>query len=465
MKNNLKKFTALTLSVMTLGTLVSCGNKTKQDSSDGKTEVTIGFVSYTENAMLSDAILSFNSSQSEYEIISVNYFELAEGSEDIEAQAVNLLNLDLVSGKALDIIAVQSEIMSNLIKKDMFTDLYSLMEKYDGVKMEDFLPNILEGFEINGKLPAVSDGFAIHTAIAKTELVGENAENWTIKQMYDVYSSLPDGTGLTGLQDSRQSVHEYIIPTAIQSSLNTIDSTCDFINSDFISALDFACEFPDISYYDEQYSSLTDKEDRERMLADQNRYIDNSALIYATTITDFGLMAGQSIYTYFGGEDITYVGYPSPDGNGARTSCACLYGIPENSSNKEVAWKFISYLLTYDENLSEYKSSCTGGIPVIRDLLDRLKDDKNTEDSYSIYSAALFEEDVYWTLSDNYITDEAVHELYDYICRIKFNPYSDENLINMVTEETESVLSGESTAEQCAEIVQDRAETYLSEQS
>ncbi len=465
MKHTFKRITAFALTLIIFGAAASCTGKTENKASEGKTEVTIGFTSYDETSALSQAILSFNSSQSEYEIIPVNYFELAEGSTDIDKQSVNLLNMDLVSGKAPDIIAAKPEIMTNLVQKDIFTDMYALMEQYDYVKKEDFLPNVLEGFEINSKIPAVSDGFFINTAIAKTELVGEDAENWTMDQMAEIYSLLPDGTGLTGMQDSRQSIRQYVVQAAVQSSIDFADSTCDFINSDFISALDFASTFPDVSFYEEQYSSLTDKEEMELLLADQNRYIDNSVLVYVTTITNFGLMTGQSIYTYFGGADITYVGYPSPDGNGAITSCPCLYGIPESSKNKESAWKFISYLLTYDKNnISEYKTSCTGGIPVIKSLLDRLADDKNTEDSNSIYSAALFEEDAYWTLSENYIPDEAVQKLYDYICRVKFNPYFDENLISMVMDETESALTGEKTSEECAEIVQDIISTYLSEQ-
>lgn len=55
--------------------------------------------------------------------------------------------------------------------------------------------------------------------------------------------------------------------------------------------------------------------------------------------------------------------------------------------------------------------------------------------------------------------------LYDYILRVEFRPYEPAPFMDMVFEEADPVIAGERSAEKCAEILQDRIGTYLSEKS
>ena len=202
MKNTFKKITALTLSILTVGALTSCNKDKPEDISDsqesslseiteeGKTVITIGMPGI--NSMLVPHINDFNNKNKDYHLEIIDYSKGIE-DDDIEAtKAFNAMKMAIATDEAPDIIALNSAWMAELLPKDMFADMYALMDSCDGVKREDFLPNVLEGFEVNGEILAISNCFTIETAIAKTKFVGEECENWTPQQAIDVYNKYSD---------------------------------------------------------------------------------------------------------------------------------------------------------------------------------------------------------------------------------------------------------------------------------
>ncbi len=470
MKNTFKKITALTLSILTVGAFTSCSKDKPEDISDsqesssseitedGKTVITIGMPGI--NSMLVPYITDFNRKNKNYHLEIIDYSKDI-GEDDIEAtKAFNAMKLAIATDEAPDIVALNSAWMAELLPKDMFTDMYALMDSCEGVKREDFLPNVLEGFEVNGEIPAISNCFVIETAVAKTKFVGEECENWTPQQAIDAYNKYSDS--MEFVLTNGDNLPQFMLKKAMRSSVDLSNYTCNFMNSEFINVLDFVSK---ANITDEDtfvdFSLMTDEEISAYMMDRETCFINDKALISASEIRGIGQVVANWMYSGFGGEDVTFVGYPSEDGNGAVTRSSWMYAISEKSQNKEAAWEFINSLLSEEAMEEIYET--TEGIPVLTEYLDKQKNNKDKEDHRSIYYKLYvpggdFEEGMY-------ITEEVVQKLYDYILSVKFEPYYDWEIDSMISEECAAAIAGEKSAEEVAEILDSRLGIYLSERS
>lgn len=104
--------------------------------------------------------------------VDIKYYPYSEETDSFE-----LLYLDMISGNTPDVVYSITDDISKLVKKGYMTDMYPLMEQSENLKKEDFLPNVLKGLDVDGKLPAICNEWSLLTAVAKTENVGENMEN------------------------------------------------------------------------------------------------------------------------------------------------------------------------------------------------------------------------------------------------------------------------------------------------
>lgn len=65
----------------------------------------------------------------------------------------------------------------------MFEDLYPYMEK-SGLKKENYVENVLEAYEMDGKLYGFTTEFSIYTIVGKQSVLGE-LSGWTLSEMMD----------------------------------------------------------------------------------------------------------------------------------------------------------------------------------------------------------------------------------------------------------------------------------------
>ncbi|MBE6861871.1 MAG: extracellular solute-binding protein [Ruminococcus sp.] len=470
MKNTFRKITALTLSILTVASLASCNKDKPEDISDsqesslsektedGKTIITIGMPGM--NQLLLPSVNDFNNKNENYHLEIIDYSKGIK-DDDIEGtKALNALKMALATDEAPDIIGLHPAYIAELLQKDMFTDMYALMDSCEGVKREDFLPNVLEGFEVNGEIPAISNCFVIGTAVAKTKFVGEECENWTPQQAIDAYNKYSDSMDFLPRHGDENIFHDFMLKKAVQSSVDLSTYTCNFMNSEFITLLDFIGK-ADFTTYIPDYEKMTAEENHALAMDSETAYINDKTLISTSEIRGIGQVVANWMYSGFGGEAVTFVGYPSEDGNGAVTRSVWMYAISEKSQNKEAAWEFINSL--FSEEAMEEIYETTEGIPVLTEYLDRQKNNKDKEDYRSIYNklyvpGSNFEEGMY-------ITEDVVQKLYDYILSVKFEPYTDWRIEEIIDEECAAAIAGEKSAEEVAEILDSRLGIYLSERS
>ena len=458
MKVSIKKITALTLVVLTLGASVSCGEEKPEDMSDSqesqneenqqpeKTVIDIAYLTYQNKAW--EGHLKSFTKDGQYEVNVTYYWDEAANLNtsddvnfDIEAEAAELLHLDMVSGKVPDIIISESEYMLPLIRQDYFTDLYPLMDAGE-ITRDKFLPNFLKGFEIDGELPVFTAGVHIETAAAKSEVVGKEMEHWTLDEMRTVCEDITEDARILQHKGTVYELPHYVNHQFIRECIDMENASCDF-HGVFLEAADFISE---------KNINDNNKVDADFAISD------GRALITTVDLNGINQSMTWQLYEDFDGADITFVGYPSSDGCGAVVSeQQQMFGILENSDCKDAAWKFLCGMLS--EGYQVKNTVGMQGLPVLESAVDAAME-------YTQWDSSSINSVIKWDENGEPITqiDEKTKQtIEDYIRSIEIRPYFDHKLESIVKEEYASVALGEKTAEDAADIIENRIRLYINE--
>lgn len=463
----MKKILSIASAVMLLVTVSCTGNSESSQSSinepkfteDGKPVITVGNFGYSD-PLFSDYL----NAPADMEIELVNYAQNTDNSlspNDRINAAHRELDMALISGNAPDIILADPDEISRLNRQGALTDLFSLMEKYDGIKKEDFTDCALEGLTVDGKFPAIMENYYIYTAAAKTKFVGKEYENWNAGDAISFYNSLTDGKNFWNA-DSETALADYMLKIEGMNCIDMKANTCDFSGA-FTELLDFCKQNPVKVKSNPDFSQMDNGDwyffQQEELCGGLN----DVQLVYPIIINGFNFSLAQKTFCYFNEEDITFVGYPSENGCGAYIQPAeALIGICGQSGNKEAAWELVNRMIRHRDHPSEIMNSDVMGIPVFKSELEWYY---NLPDNYA--SSINSENYKYNGTSDEAVNipQEYKDMLYDYILSVPANPYTPQSLSYIIEEEYEQVIHDSRTAKEAADILQNRIETYLSERS
>ncbi|MDE6035464.1 MAG: extracellular solute-binding protein [Ruminococcus sp.] len=366
--------------------------------------------------------------------VNIKFYPGGDNSDPFE-----LLNLDILSGEDIDVIYAGADDMRQFIKNGYLTDLYPILEQSETLKKEDFLPNVLSGLEVDGKLPAICDNWILYTAVAKTENVGENMENWTSEQALNAFYNMPDG--MEYFLDKAWMEYDlpnYLINRVETDAVDYRNNTCDFGGA-FLEMLESINNLPEFQPYEP---------------IDNCNFIKNRSLVSDIYFSGINAILTQQTYTWFGGADVTFIGYPSESGKGYVTDAFSALGIPEMSSEKQEAYEFIELMLN-DNSVNKdwlYKMPVTE-----KQLTDQLNESKyNNMSVHCPQNLPDSEEQIE-------ISEEAIEQAIEYLRNVEFEPYTSEEVERIVLEEYHKCLAGEITPQKCVDNLNNRVSIYLSE--
>lgn len=389
--------------------------------------ITLG-VAYT-NSFISSEVAEYNKNSADCKVKIVDYSKYNDESLDVSEMGAALqLNMDIVSGNAPDMLIISGFTSAdNLKQKNCFVNLY------DYIKKDDFLPNILEMNETDGKLYALPVGFYIDTFVGKSKYVGSK-ENWKIDELISAYNNVPPDMELMHNPD-KKSVIENLLYGNLSSFVDYKNKSCSFNSPEMIKFLEFADTF--------EYTK--EKDSNERFFG----MINDKFLLMKTSLHSFEdfhkLQAGT-----FNNEDMTFVGYPSTDGSGAIFNSDISFSIFQQSENKTECLDFIQTFFTEDAQYS------LDEFPVNKKALYKKADSAMQKEYKNIHFGDTKKEigSMSETEKSRYI---------DYICSINKSLICDLQIYLICMEEISLFLSGDSTPENTAEMIQNRVNIYINE--
>lgn len=427
------------------------GRFNKVDPEDVKDKAAIVLACTGLDWNLRTQIVKYNKSNEKYRITIQDYSSLYGSDTDYMA-GINRLNADIVSGKVPDILVLSTDMpIDSYISKGLFEDLKPCIEKDEELDINDFMPNIIDAFSVEGKLYRLVPSYFVSTIIAKTSDVGEE-RGWTVQDVNDLMASKPEGTQLLNFVD-RNTMLINCMNLAGNQFIDWETGKCNFDSAGFIEMLEFLKQFPeevDSTVYTDEYWEHYDSLWREGKVIAQ--------LYTVSNFRDYNYVSKGSF-----GEPVTMIGFPSSNEDGSAIMPYMQLAMSAKSSNKEGAWEFLRYFLT-----DEYQDEISYGFPLSIKRLDELAREATKKSTYLDENGNEVEtEDYYYIDGVELIIEPMTEEETE---RFKKNLYSftqvynyNENLIQIIQEETAAFFGGQKKAEDVAGIIQSRVQIYVNE--
>jgi maltose-binding protein MalE len=343
----------------------------------------------------------FNRTNTDYQIQIKSYFDDVDGTVD---DRISRLNMDLIAGHAPDILMINEKMPYNsYAAKGLFADLNPLLESDQSFKAE-LNSAALRAMETDGKLYSIARDFTAFGFAGRKSILGE-INTITTEQLTELIRTYPD-MDLIGDVD-REDFVAGIIGYQLGSFIDKKTGEVTFDSPEFVKLLEVAKALPEES----------------------NQNLDN--MLFApcpimgfTTFTDYR-------NNYFG-EVITLTNFPGAEG--LIMMPAAEFAVMDGG-NTQGAFEVIKAFINVDQPHFQYLSI------------------KNSQNEAAAAAAQ----------NDLDISDEDVKTTFDAINRLTGVSRNDTALMRIIEEEVSAFFAGSKTAEECAELIQNRASTYVAE--
>ena len=402
-------------------------------------------------------VLEFNKNNLEYEI------ELTCYGDDMDWQdAISKMNNDMISGNLPDILLVNSNLpVDSYISKGLFANLYDFMETDPEINKEDYLQNLFEAYEVNGALYYTVPDFTVSTMVGKVSDVGSE-QGWTMDEFMEFVEANPDKSVF---EDNRYATNTSMLSTFFSynydSFINRDTGECSFNSDAFIKMMEFCNRFPsetkddDIDYDDTYWQEY------------ENQWRTGKTMLSSEYIGRFQVIRELEEGKF--GEPVTFKGMPGSNGNGSTfNSSSTLLAITAKSANKDGAWQFVRYFLTdeyQDMYTGQYSYNFPAKLSAIEKKAEAAKERPYWENEET--GEKEYYDNTYWNGSESINigvnTDEDNERMMDFIKSVTATNNYDTKIQDIITEESAPYFSGQKTAAQAAEIIQNRVANYIAE--
>lgn len=475
---------------------------------------------------LRKSILSFNKSNDKYRII-VNDYSIYQTDDDYDAGATRLA-ADLTSGKLPDILEIDDSIpFDTYAAKKLFTDIYTLMDSDESFNREDYLENILEACETDGKLYSLITRFRIRTLAAKTDNL-DGIEGWTVDEFMQFAKEHPEFR-MFDYEYNRSNFLEFIIKFTKDSFIDRDTGECSFNSEGFKSILEFAKEYltTDDFWGSIDYDEVGDEFWNEY----ESRFSEDRVLLMEYSLNNL-VTTYKSLMNYTFKADVSFVGFPCEEGNGSAIYPALEFSIINKSKHQEGAWEFLKSFISEDAQMPTQNNwggwSYGTGLPILKKAIEKqleiamtpletsndlvLGDDgimfgsatvtADTEAAEAETTEALTDDEVVDANGDGvvdavtdadgdgvvseidlpeyiddvvvipsisvsstieYLSEAQAAELRRVVTGAKQVVRSDSELVSIINEEAEYYFADQKSLDTIVEIIQNRAETYIAE--
>ncbi len=422
----------------------------KVDPKDVKDKIVLTLACNDFDWDVRNRVVSFNKTNEEYRIKVEDYSQY--NTEEDYSVGQTRLNTDIASGKVPDILVLREGMpVESYMSKGLFEDLYPYIDKDGEMAREDFFPNVLAAYEYDGKLYRLVPSFHIYTVSGKTAEVGTQP-GWTLEELKQVMAAKPEGTQIFS-EMTRDDLMRCGIQMSGDQFIDWKTGECSFDSEEFISLLEFAGEFPETlgpDYYGENfwenYASF---------------WREGKVLLEMLYLTSFSNYNYDKKGTF--GEDITLIGFPVKEGNGAALAGNLELAMSSKSKYKDGVWQFMRYFLT-----EEYQGKIDYQWPLSLKQTERLGQAAMKKSTYEDENGNMVEVDETYMINGVEIpitpmTREEVDGLVEYVKSVNQLYSYNEALINIVMEEAAPYFAGQKKAKEVAGIIQSRVQIYVNE--
>lgn len=312
-----------------------------------KVTVTLGVVMAVQD--LEKAVAEFNRHSAGYRVEIVDYFSREGNYED----AAEKLKLDVVSGKAPDIIAASGTDYRTFSGKGVLADLYGFMEG-DGELSKDMLvQSALKAFEEQGHLYSIAPSFQLHTMWGYEDVTGGRS-GVNFSELLRILGDAGKDVNAIGGFSADEPVLTRLCSACMDEFVDWEMGACEFDGAYFKEVLSFAANYRPAAG---EWSYLQGIRDRKQVLT----------VGMISNVADYQLE--KELY----GGKISFIGYPTAGGSGTAVAFRSSdVAVNARGKNQAGAWEFVKFYL-----LQGYDGQ---GFPMVQERFDQVMEAAMKED-------------------------------------------------------------------------------------
>lgn len=416
-KNEKWRMLPAALLILCICTLCGCGSRDEQ----GPVVITYGTL-HLDIAM-ENWIASWNQSQDAYRV----EVKVYEDSDTGRTQ----LNNEIVAGKGPDLLDLSDINLAAYADKGILEDMYPYLDKDGRVTREMLMQGVMQSYEFEGKLCGLPMGYSFETLLGKKASVGD-VKDWTTDKMLELMQGLKEGQMLMDAL-SPEGFLRAVFAADMVSYVDMAEKKCYFEDEKFRKLLETAAGLN---------AGILSEEDHAKGLAEGTILLERA---YVSDVSSYLDYCGR-----FGGEEVSWVGFPSSQGGKAVIYTRMPVGICAFSSKKDAAWEFVVSLLG-DEFQEKYVMFL---FPIRISALEK-----------SFEAAKTAGYDVGFQVQEQIpATQEQIDALTKVISSSKSDSILDANIWQIVSEEASTLFEQGKDMDEVIRIIQNRAANYVHEQ-
>lgn len=421
--------------------------------------------------MYTDAVNEFNKAGSGVRIVVTEYVP-DENTTDAAHTVQDRLIMDMLTGRYEPDIIITSgtHVTEQVIENEIYTDLYTLIDKDDTVTRENLFDCVEEMFSDEGKMWGIGHEFTVSSILGTREMLGER-ESWTFTEMLDFAENLPSDIEFFDLLDQFKAKEALLGGGGYSYFIDEDSGTCSFDSPEFIRLLEYLKTLPE--YYDT--SDLPRDYDKTVYPEYHNGNIALKQVSFFTSVDWLGLEADFNTKYY------TLIGYPVNDmGKSAYANANQKMIITSYTDHPKKAWEFVKSIINpeFDGNSSSSVRKMISemtALPVLRTVFDAYAEE-NYKYCYTYNFSGSTSRAIYDLDSPPaepreegiqlFYTPEAHEEFKEFLDTKVGGQISEvvnEEVLNIINEEISSFNSGLRDAQSTARMIQSRVSLWLAE--
>ena len=389
----------------------------------------------------------------EYNRYSDNYAVEVKNYNDTDS-----IRNDILSGESPDfLIYTDYDIMPKFVNLGAFADMNELYAEYGGISPDEMMPNVVEALTYKGGLYSMCTAFTLDPLFADKEVIGSEHSYWNVDEFLDIAENMPDDMylGSQWIFRRRDDVYYFLVQNNLSNWIDYERGTCNFDSDEFIRVLNFIKNVNIIE--DKDFGRMTEEEMAMDAEEDAHRIKKHEAMLFGSPICDINSFYQNCALYGYSPEDVTWLTVPNKDAAGnIQAGNSILFSVVQGGDCTEGGWDFASYLMSYD-----YQSGLFPTFAANKKVFDekcrkeqkQLNEGGKTSSVHNGYSVEY---------SCN-ISDEELEKLKGFILKHTSFSGNDHVISDMIKEEFDSFINGETSAEECAEMLQNRISLYLAE--
>ncbi len=366
--------------------------------------------------------------------------------------AEDLLERDILQHTAPDILLLPATInTSSLVQKGVFLDLYPLLDADAELSRGDFTPNILTASEADGTLPFIIPHYLLLTLVGDPDRVGDGT-GMTWQQFDSLLAANPQATApIYGA--GRSQLLLYLLQLGGRRFVDFTTAQAHLDTPEFAALLEASAGFPEDGG---DYNA-----DPKPTLATGKALLKH-CFFYPEILRTL-------VYEFDG--PVALKGYPSDSGGcGSAILPGDRLAITADCADPALAWAFVRTMLLPEAQ----RALPSTYIPLRQDVLEERLNAlavPQQEPSYPIYISdqliasggeAPTSQKEYFSRA---FTADELDQIRGLIRAVDTVYQYDDTVTGILAEEASAYYAGVRSAEEAAQLIQNRVQTYLDEQS